>query len=115
LSVLIFEIVLNGMSMFNHSNIRLGDRVDRPLRRIVVTPDMHRVHHSTDPVETDSNYGFNFPFWDRLFATYTGWPKRGHEGIEIGLADYRGTQPSRLWWSLALPFRSVPDRRIRKS
>ncbi len=114
LSVLIFEVVLNGTSMFNHSNIGIGDRVDRALRRIVVTPDMHRVHHSTDPAETDSNYGFNFVFWDRLFATYTRSPKRGHGGMEIGLPAWRGGEPAGLIWSLALPFRSLGCRQAQK-
>jgi sterol desaturase/sphingolipid hydroxylase (fatty acid hydroxylase superfamily) len=114
LSVLIFEIVLNGTSMFNHSNIRLSDRVDRALRPVIVTPDMHRVHHSSDPAETDSNYGFNFAFWDRLFATYTRSPKLGHDGMEIGLAAWRGGEPARLLWSLALPFRALSRRKSQK-
>ncbi len=107
ISVLVFEIVLNGTSMFNHSNISIGARTDRLLRQIIVTPDMHRVHHSTNPVETDSNYGFNFSFWDRLLATYRPAPALGQEGVEIGLSDFRGSQPSGLLWSLALPFRRV--------
>ncbi len=111
LSVLIFEIVLNGSSMFNHSNIRLGSRVDSWLRRVVVTPDMHRVHHSSDPAETDSNYGFNFAFWDRLLSTYNARPARGHQAMEIGLRDYRHGEAARLGWSLALPF--MPLRPIR--
>ena len=106
LAVLLFEIVLNGTSMFNHSNIRIGDRIDRVLRRIIVTPDMHRVHHSTDPAETDSNYGFNFAVWDRLLSTYTRAPALGHEQMNIGLNDFRGTEPAGLLWSLALPFRN---------
>ena len=107
LSVLIFEIVLNGTSMFNHSNIAIGDRADRILRRFIVTPDMHRVHHSTNPAETDSNYGFNFPFWDRLLATYRRAPALGQTAMEIGLKEYRGSAPAGLFWSLALPFRRV--------
>ena len=105
ISVLIFEIVLNATSMFNHSNVRIGKEVDRRLRRILVTPDMHRVHHSSYRRETDSNYGFNFPFWDRLFGTYIAQPRRGHEGMEIGLTTWRGIDPARLGWSLILPFR----------
>ncbi|MEM6460574.1 MAG: sterol desaturase family protein [Pseudomonadota bacterium] len=104
-AVLIFEIVLNGMAMFNHSNARLPSRVDRWLRLIVVTPDMHRVHHSSDNRETDTNYGFNLPIWDRIFATYWAQPRRGHEDMEIGLSDYRDDAPVRLGWSLLLPFR----------
>lgn len=105
LAVLLFEIVLNGMSMFNHANIRLDLRADRVLRAVVVTPDMHRVHHSVLRRETDSNYGFNFSFWDRLFGTYRGQPEAGHNAMEIGLPMYRGAWASRLAWMLALPFR----------
>jgi sterol desaturase/sphingolipid hydroxylase (fatty acid hydroxylase superfamily) len=106
LSVLVFEIVLNGSAMFSHSNVRLSPSVDRWLRKVIVTPDMHRVHHSTDRPETDSNYGFNFSFWDRLFRTYVGQPKRGHDGMAIGLEEWRDERPSRLGWLLALPFRA---------
>jgi sterol desaturase/sphingolipid hydroxylase (fatty acid hydroxylase superfamily) len=109
LSVLLFEIVLNGSSMFNHANARLPGRLDAVLRLVLVTPDMHRVHHSSSRPETDSNYGFNFPFWDRLFSTYRARPERGHEGMEIGLAEYRGEAPARLGWILALPFRPLRD------
>ncbi|MEI5681549.1 MULTISPECIES: sterol desaturase family protein [unclassified Mesorhizobium] len=109
LSVLVFEIVLNGSAMFSHSNVRISPSVDRWLRKVIVTPDMHRVHHSTDRPETDSNYGFNFSFWDRLFKTYVGQPKRGHDGMAIGLEQWRDEKPSRLGWLLALPFRSGRD------
>ncbi|QDZ00285.1 sterol desaturase family protein [Nitratireductor mangrovi] len=111
LAVLIFEIVLNGTSMFNHSNVKLPLGLDRLLRTVLVTPDMHRVHHSSIRVETDSNYGFNFPFWDRLFRTYNDQPRLGHHGMEIGLADYRGRDTARLFWMLALPFRALKSRR----
>lgn len=104
-AVLIFEIVLNGTAMFNHSNIRLPLQFDRWVRRLVVTPDMHRVHHSIIRRETDSNYGFNFPFWDRLFGTYNDQPAKGHEGMDIGLETWRGREPASLFWSLRLPFR----------
>ena len=103
-SVLVFEIVLNGTAMFNHSNINLPQPVDRWLRRVIVTPDMHRVHHSSTPRETNSNYGFNFPFWDRLFRTYNAQPKLGHDGMEIGLKEYRGPKSAGLLWALRLPF-----------
>jgi sterol desaturase/sphingolipid hydroxylase (fatty acid hydroxylase superfamily) len=106
ISVLVFEVVLNATSMFNHSNVWIGKEADRLLRRILVTPDMHRVHHSSDRRETDSNYGFNFPFWDRMFGTYVPQPRRGHDGIDIGLTDWRGDGPVRLVWSLMLPFRA---------
>lgn len=104
-AVLVFEIVLNGTSMFNHSNIAIPARIDRLVRLVLVTPDMHRVHHSAIRGETDSNYGFNFPFWDRLFSTYTAQPARGHEGMEIGLSSYRGAKTAGLLFALALPFR----------
>lgn len=105
LAVLVFEIVLNGTAMFNHSNVRLPLALDRLVRRILVTPDMHRVHHSTIRRETDSNYGFNFPFWDRVFRTYNDQPSKGHEGMDIGLDAWRGREPASLSWSLRLPFR----------
>ena len=104
-AVLVFEIVLNGTAMFNHSNINLPQPVDRLLRMVIVTPDMHRVHHSSAPRETNSNYGFNFPFWDRIFRTYNAQPKLGHDGMEIGLTEYRGPQSAGLFWALGLPFR----------
>jgi len=107
LSVLIFEIVLNGTSMFNHSNVDLPRPLDRVLRRFIVTPDMHRVHHSSTPEETDTNYGFNFSFWDRIFRTYLAQPAAGHRGMEIGLKEYRGAVTSGLIWCLALPFRKL--------
>ncbi len=105
LAVLIFEIVLNGAAMFNHSNWKIPTRIDRILRLIVVTPDMHRIHHSVRVRETDSNYGFNFPFWDRIFRTYTQDPQDGHQGMTIGLYEYRSDEPTGLVWSLLLPFR----------
>jgi sterol desaturase/sphingolipid hydroxylase (fatty acid hydroxylase superfamily) len=114
-AVLIFEIVLNGTSMFNHSNIALPSRIDRLIRLVLVTPDMHRVHHSTIRGETDSNYGFNFPFWDRLFSTYTAQPSRGHEGMEIGLPSYRGARTVGLFFALGLPFRGETRRKLNKS
>ncbi len=107
LSVLVFEIVLNGSSMFNHANARLPLKLDRVLRLVLVTPDMHRVHHSSDRSETDSNFGFNFPFWDRLFSTYRNQPASGYDAMQIGLVEFRGLEPSRLAWILALPFRSI--------
>lgn len=112
-SVILFEIILNGTAMFNHSNLKLPLMLDRVVRLIVVTPDMHRVHHSVIPHETDSNYGFNFPFWDRLFGTYVDQPREGHDDMTIGLADWQDERPTRLKWSLFMPFRE-PDRRTRK-
>jgi sterol desaturase/sphingolipid hydroxylase (fatty acid hydroxylase superfamily) len=104
LAVILFEIVLNGCAMFNHANIRLG-KLDRALRWIVVTPDMHRIHHSVHRDETDSNYGFNLPWWDRLFGTYTPDPKDGQTGMTLGLEPWQDERPTRLGWSLLLPFR----------
>lgn len=104
-AVLVFEIVLNGAAMFNHANGRLPPALDAWLRLFIVTPDMHRVHHSSDMRETNANFGFNFPFWDRIFGTYTAMPRKGHEGMEIGLQEYRGESTARLGWSLFLPFR----------
>ena len=94
-AVLIFEIVLNGAAMFNHANIALPAPADRWLRLLIVTPDMHRVHHSTEQRETDSNYGFNLSIWDRMFSTYTARPARGETGIEIGLSEWRDSRPAR--------------------
>jgi sterol desaturase/sphingolipid hydroxylase (fatty acid hydroxylase superfamily) len=88
-AVLIFEVLLNATAMFNHSNVRLPTFADRILRLIVVTPDMHRVHHSTLPEETNSNFGFNLPWWDRLLGTYKAQPKAGHEGMSIGIEQFR--------------------------
>jgi sterol desaturase/sphingolipid hydroxylase (fatty acid hydroxylase superfamily) len=104
LAVLIFEILLNATSMFNHGNIRLPTRIDRKLRLFVVTPDMHRVHHSVVIRETNSNFGFNLPWWDRLLGTYRDQPAAGHQGMTIGLAQFRNPRRLTLPWMLALPF-----------
>jgi len=109
MAVLVFEVVLNAMAMFNHGNIRLPRALDAVLRLFVVTPDMHRVHHSVIRRETDSNYGFNLSLWDRLFRTYRAQPKYGHDGMTIGLESYQDAGPSRLGWSLILPFRATAD------
>ena len=105
LAVLIFEIVLNGMAMFNHATARLPLKLNAMLRRIIVTPDMHRVHHSAIQKETDSNYGFNLSIWDRIFKTYVAQPEAGHDGMRIGLYDYQGPKTHNLGWALLLPFR----------
>ena len=88
-AVLLFEVVLNATALFNHANIDLPRRVDRMLRWIVVTPDMHRVHHSIDPRETNSNFGFNLPWWDRLLGTYVAQPADGHKNMIIGIEQFR--------------------------
>jgi len=107
LAVIIFEIILNGCAMFNHSNVKLPLRVDRVLRRIIVTPDMHRVHHSTIMSETNSNYGFNLSLWDRIFGSYTAQPREGHDGMVIGLDEHQTNGPASLSWSLVLPFKPI--------
>ena len=105
LAVLIFEILLNGMAVFNHANVRLPAKLDAVLRRLVVTPDMHRVHHSILRRETDSNFGFNLSIWDRLFKTYVAQPEKGHAGMSIGIPGFRDArQVDRLPGMLALPF-----------
>jgi sterol desaturase/sphingolipid hydroxylase (fatty acid hydroxylase superfamily) len=89
IAVLVFEVLLNATSMFNHGNVRLPERVDRILRLLVVTPDMHRVHHSIHPAETNSNFGFNLPWWDRLLGTYRPQPREGHQAMTIGIEQFR--------------------------
>jgi len=108
LAVLIFEVALNATSMFNHSNINIPGKVDRVLRLLVVTPDMHRVHHSVTIRETNSNYGFNLPWWDRLLGTYKDQPERGHDGIAIGLSQFRDPKRLTLLRLLILPFVGDP-------
>jgi sterol desaturase/sphingolipid hydroxylase (fatty acid hydroxylase superfamily) len=110
LAVLLFEVALNATAMFNHSNMRLPERVDRKLRLILVTPDMHRVHHSVIIRETNSNYGFSLPWWDRLFGTYQDQPARGHQEMTIGLAQFRDPRRLSLAHLLVLPFVGDPGR-----
>jgi len=105
IAVFIFEIVLNLTAMFNHANARLPIGLDRILRLFVVTPDMHRVHHSVEDDEANSNFGFNLPWWDRLFGTYRDQPRDGHEGMTIGIHKHR--EPKQVSWlpgMLMLPF-----------
>jgi sterol desaturase/sphingolipid hydroxylase (fatty acid hydroxylase superfamily) len=104
LAVLTFEILLNGTTMFNHGNIHIPVPTDRIIRIILVTPDMHRVHHSVLRLETNSNYGFNFSFWDRLFGTYRPQPELGHDGMQIGLNGYHDERASRILPLLMMPF-----------
>jgi sterol desaturase/sphingolipid hydroxylase (fatty acid hydroxylase superfamily) len=105
LAVFLFEVILNACAMFNHANIALPLGLDRLLRLFMVTPDMHRVHHSVVRREHNSNYGFNLSVWDRLFGTYRAQPEAGHQGMTIGLAPYQTEGPTRFGWSLLLPFR----------
>jgi sterol desaturase/sphingolipid hydroxylase (fatty acid hydroxylase superfamily) len=108
LAVLVFEVLLNATSMFNHGNVRLPSGVDRVLRWLVVTPDMHRVHHSILARETNSNFGFNLLWWDRLFGTYRAQPEAGHEAMTIGIDEFRDTRELGLDRMLVQPFRGGP-------
>jgi sterol desaturase/sphingolipid hydroxylase (fatty acid hydroxylase superfamily) len=101
-AVVAFEVLLNAASVFNHGNVTLPERLDRLLRWIVVTPDMHRVHHSTRVIETNSNFGFSVSWWDRLCGTYRAQPALGQVGMDIGLSDYRA--PLHLGQLLLVPF-----------
>jgi len=104
-AVIIFEVLLNATSMFNHGNLRLPLGLDRALRWFIVTPDMHRVHHSIEDHETNSNFGFNLPWWDRVFGTYKDQPDAGHEAMTIGIRDYREPRTAcDLPGMLVLPF-----------
>ena len=103
-AVVIFEVLLNATAMFNHANLRLPEGVDRFLRLVVVTPDMHRVHHSIVPAETNSNFGFNLPWWDRLLGTYRAQPAAGHEAMTIGIEQFRTPKDLRLDRLLVQPF-----------
>lgn len=103
LAVFLFEIWLNACALFNHANLSLPQNLDRRIRRVFVTPDMHRIHHSVEARETNSNYGFSVSLWDRLFGSYTDQPSAGQEHFVIGLSEYQNHQPSKLWWSVLLP------------
>ena len=104
IAVVIFEILLNGCAMFNHGNIALPKQIDRVIRWLFVTPDMHRVHHSTIKQETNSNYGFSLSCWDRIFGTYRNQPQLGHQGMTIGLNQFRDPKHQFLNWLLLIPF-----------
>jgi sterol desaturase/sphingolipid hydroxylase (fatty acid hydroxylase superfamily) len=105
LSVLAFEVCLNALSMFNHSNVDIPKTLDRFIRSLIVTPDMHRVHHSAIICETNSNYGFCFSWWDRLLGTYKDQPEQGHLGMTIGLSQFRDSANLNLASLLILPFK----------
>jgi len=107
---LLFEILLNVTAMFNHSNIRMPVAVDAVLRLLVVTPDMHRIHHSLDTEETNRNFGFNLPWWDRLFGTYRDQPRLGHDRMVIGTPAFRDArQCATLGGMLLMPFARRPE------
>lgn len=108
LAVLAFEVLLNATAMFNHANADIPAALDRVLRRVVVTPDMHRVHHSVTYNESSSNFGFNVPWWDHLFGTYRDLPSAGHEGMTLGVDAFRDVADSRIDRLLAQPWRDTP-------
>jgi sterol desaturase/sphingolipid hydroxylase (fatty acid hydroxylase superfamily) len=110
MAVLIFEVLLNATSLFNHGNVQLPSHVDWVLRLFVVTPEMHRVHHSVVIRETNSNFGFNLPWWDRLLGTYRDQPAAGHEGMTIGLSHFRDPNALTLPFLLILPFIRKPGK-----
>ena len=103
-AVIVFEIALNACAMFNHANVALPAWLDRALRPLIVTPDLHRIHHSTDPREHNANFGFCLSVWDRLFGKFIAQPAAGHHGMTIGLAALQTAAPARLVWSLRAPF-----------
>lgn len=109
LAVVLFELLFTAATLFNHSNTQLPPLLEAPLRRVLVTPDMHRIHHSVRPAETDSNYGTLLPWWDRLLGTYVAEPEDGQPGMTIGLEGWQSEEPARLCFSLWMPF--LPDRR----
>ena len=109
-AVVIFEIILNASSMFNHGNIKLPAALDRILRLLIVTPDMHRVHHSVEKDESSRNFGFNLSWWDHLFDTYRQQPRAGHEEMVVGIQNYRELRDvTSIHGLLLLPFRNKPD------
>jgi sterol desaturase/sphingolipid hydroxylase (fatty acid hydroxylase superfamily) len=112
-AVIVFEVVLNATAMFNHGNVRIPEAIDRIMRWLLVTPDVHRIHHSIEKDETNTNFGFNLTWWDRLFGTYRPEPRASHERMTLGIIGYREpAQCDRLGWMLVMPFRGeIHDRR----
>lgn len=104
IAVFLFEVILNASSMFHHANIRIPENIDKLVRWGIVTPDMHRVHHSVRVSETNSNYSFFLTLWDRLFRTYVAEPKDGHREMTLGLDEYQTEQPANLGWAMVVPF-----------
>lgn len=102
LAVIIFEVLLNGCAIFNHANVRLPKWLEKPLRQVLVTPALHRIHHSVIEDETNTNFGFSVIWWDKIFGSYTDQPKGE---LTLGLNEYQTDQPSNLWWSLIVPFK----------
>jgi sterol desaturase/sphingolipid hydroxylase (fatty acid hydroxylase superfamily) len=108
-AVMAFEVLLNATSVFNHGNVDIHARIDSVLRLVIVTPDMHRVHHSVEPKETNSNFGFSIPWWDRLLGTYREQPDKGHDGMTIGVPQFRNPSLLTLPRLILLPFRKHVD------
>ncbi len=106
-SVILFEVILNGMAMFNHANFKIPVSIDRILRLVFVTPDMHRIHHSAIQRETDSNYGFNISLWDRVCKTFVAQPEKGHDDMTIGLDYFRDKSQLRIDKMLSQPFKKA--------
>lgn len=106
LCVVIFECVLVAATMFNHANLKIAPNIDRVLRWFIITPDMHHIHHSVVEVETNTNYGFNFSIWDRLFRTYCEAPEGGYDNLTLGLEEYQGREGTEFWFALKTPFRN---------
>ncbi len=104
-AVIAFEVILNALAMFNHANFAMPLAMDKIVRKLFVTPDFHRVHHSVIRRETDSNYGFNLSIWDRIFGTYIAQPQKGHDAMSIGLEKFRDKKTANILWCLALPFK----------
>jgi sterol desaturase/sphingolipid hydroxylase (fatty acid hydroxylase superfamily) len=109
-AIIAFEIILNGAATFNHSNVRIPEKIDKIVRRLIITPDMHRIHHSADPAETDSNYGFSVSCWDRLCKTYTAEPKQPQTTMSIGLNAYRKQDELDFIQCMLIPF-TAPAKR----
>ena len=107
LAILVAEILLNATSMFNHSNIKLSEKLDRRLRNVIVTPDMLRIHHSTDEQELGCNFGFNFSCWDKLFGTYLEAPKQSQAEMSLGIEGINGSDATRIDGLLLQPFRRI--------
>ncbi|MBK8814755.1 MAG: sterol desaturase family protein [Methylococcaceae bacterium] len=113
MAVIAFEIILNGAATFNHSNVNIPQKIDRMLRWIMVTPDMHRIHHSAEPIETDSNYGFSLSWWDRLCGTYIAEPKQPQTTLTIGLNAFRKQEDVGFVQCLLIPFKINANRSVR--
>ena len=106
IAVIIFEIMLNGMAMFNHANLRIPFRIENILRKFIVTPDLHRIHHSIYIDEHNKNFGFSLSIWDKIFKCYLDQPRDGHKDMKLGL-KWQNDKPTKLGWSLWIPFKKL--------